>query len=651
MIAEPFWLLAEIAIKSFVVLAAAFTLAAALRRRSPAERHLLWVVVVTSLLALPAFVSSLPALWIPLSADSAQISERGSLPGLFTGDFSRRQVAEPVANDLRTAAGRPTMPQPLLAAGVATIFMHFSTWGYLAVTAWLLFKLVCRFRRVSRRVHAYEPLADARLLRLVENIRRERGIRRTIHTRMTEEHQTPWVWGIARPVLVLPRDALRWDAEMQANAVMHELSHVSRFDLLTAMIAHTCCALYWFQPLAWCAARRMAQEAECACDDRVLLRGAQRVQYAQQLVDLAQTIHDETTTRFAVSMAAGTGISQRVLRIVDLAARRDNVSKVKIVAVFAAALILIGSLSALRSQELDAPSGEIITDEAALQRIATAGPRNNAELEALVAAFLESGKVREAVDATASYIEDRAGNRTSCAYCIDLLKTDGLITRQELQSVLLPAFDEVERRAYDAQSGELFLRLAELSIESHNRTAVARGSRYLLEAFRIGGVTDAAKRLRVEYLLEMQRYADARSLAQELQNDPGSTWYQSPAAASWIAYIDTELKRADLLFSKLLVADKETRVADEDYLPLVKAIPVYPEPALGSKTEGYAVVQFTVTATGRTADIAVVESTDRIFDQASIDAAEQFIYMPQLVNGIPTATTGVRNKITYAMDD
>jgi TonB family protein len=170
----------------------------------------------------------------------------------------------------------------------------------------------------------------------------------------------------------------------------------------------------------------------------------------------------------------------------------------------------------------------------------------------------------------------------------------------------------------------------------------------LLEAVRIGGASDEADRLRIVYLTEMQQYAAAKGLAERLRDDQRSSWYQSETAKQWIAYIDKELQRAAALSNKLLAADGVP--GDEDYLPLVKTPPIYPQSALESKTEGHAVVQFTVTATGRTSDIVVVESTDSVFDQASIDAAEQFVYMPTIVAGVPVAITGVKNKITYVIN-
>jgi len=64
----------------------------------------------------------------------------------------------------------------------------------------------------------------------------------------------------------------------------------------------------------------------------------------------------------------------------------------------------------------------------------------------------------------------------------------------------------------------------------------------------------------------------------------------------------------------------------------------YPLEAARNQTSGYAVVEFTVTATGSVANAHVVSSSPRrVFDQAAIRAVEQSTYRPALKDGDPVS--------------
>ncbi len=91
-------------------------------------------------------------------------------------------------------------------------------------------------------------------------------------------------------------------------------------------------------------------------------------------------------------------------------------------------------------------------------------------------------------------------------------------------------------------------------------------------------------------------------------------------------------------------------VSDGEYLPIVKVAPVYPARAAARGIEGYVIVEFTVTRTGTTRDITVVESTNSLFDRAAMDAAAKFKYKPRVIDGEAVEVPGVRNKITFVLE-
>ena len=60
----------------------------------------------------------------------------------------------------------------------------------------------------------------------------------------------PMVWGLFRPVILLPAlMRTNWQPERQRAVLLHELAHIQRQDWLMQTMARITCAMYWFNPL------------------------------------------------------------------------------------------------------------------------------------------------------------------------------------------------------------------------------------------------------------------------------------------------------------------------------------------------------------------------------------------------------------------
>jgi len=118
-------------------------------------------------------------------------------------------------------------------------------------------------------------LSDARALSADLGLRNVRFLRGAAGT-------MPMAWGIVNPAVLMPADADEWPVERLRIVLLHELAHVSRRDCLTHLLAQAACAVYWFHPLAWMAARRARNERERACDDLVLAAGTRGSDYAEE---------------------------------------------------------------------------------------------------------------------------------------------------------------------------------------------------------------------------------------------------------------------------------------------------------------------------------------------------------------------------------
>jgi bla regulator protein BlaR1 len=81
----------------------------------------------------------------------------------------------------------------------------------------------------------------------------------------------PCVFGILRPVLLLPRGIKDRLTPDQLKAILlHELCHVRRRDNLAAALHMVVETLFWFCPLVYWIGKRLMDERETACDEEVL---------------------------------------------------------------------------------------------------------------------------------------------------------------------------------------------------------------------------------------------------------------------------------------------------------------------------------------------------------------------------------------------
>jgi len=90
---------------------------------------------------------------------------------------------------------------------------------------------------------------------------------------------------------------------------------------------------------------------------------------------------------------------------------------------------------------------------------------------------------------------------------------------------------------------------------------------------------------------------------------------------------------------------------DKELEPLVAEPPPYPQEAVSQGLSyGFVDVEFTVTQTGSTRDVRVVESSARVFENSAIEAATVLRYKPRLANGKPVEAT-VQHRIEFQRDE
>lgn len=359
--------------KSTLLLAPAFGLALVLRRAPAAYRNLLWRLTFGALVYTTFVSLFLPALHsvgfsavptdIPINALTqhyqAVLNRPIQHPPIVTGSPSD-YVAQSFR--IRTPEAFPLglMYKPrvtLSNTGNAfftgnALYMRQEQAAWMLGGVWLLGFGVA-FARFARRGHAARtlerhslPLDAPAVQDALACVGQRLGLERlpTLRTQFPSSGLfSPLTWGRAQTYVLLPHDAPSWTTEKLEAVLLHELAHIRRGDWIAQRLAELVCALVWFHPLAWLAARQMRDSAEQACDDIALTHGIAPTIYARELLAIARALHTPCLpSGAALPFTRSLRLETRLKAVLDDSAHRHAPSprNARRVALVAALLLL-----------------------------------------------------------------------------------------------------------------------------------------------------------------------------------------------------------------------------------------------------------------------------------------------------------------------
>jgi beta-lactamase regulating signal transducer with metallopeptidase domain len=389
----------DISVKATVILALAAVTAAILRRSSAAARHMTWFLAIGGLLLLPALALALPSLSVPLPAWSGAAAVQPAVVENAPVVTSASAVAEVASPLVATAPASPTLfdaPQPdtpassPVTAPVAAVqppspatvstpaapqmALSWTAWAVLVWAAGALALLALRIigaASVWRQASESAPVMKGPWRDLADELVARLGVARPVRLLENDRPLMPVTWGLVRPVVLLP-PAQAWSDERRRVVLLHELAHVKRWDCLTQAVAQAACAVYWFLPLTWYAARRLRLEREAACDDLVLASGPQAADYATHLLEIARTLRGPVCPSMAaVAMARRSHIESRLRGILDATRSRRPLGRRAWVLGATAAACLLALVAACRPS---AAAPDIPTEGASPTPSAAASP-------------------------------------------------------------------------------------------------------------------------------------------------------------------------------------------------------------------------------------------------------------------------------------
>ena len=112
---------------------------------------------------------------------------------------------------------------------------------------------------------------------------------RKINVRVWENVASPFITGIFRPTLILPKTEL--SSEHLHNILRHEMTHFKRHDILYKWFAEFVKCVHWFNPTSWYVSKQIAAECEISCDMSVTknMSGSEEMSYISTILSLLPT--------------------------------------------------------------------------------------------------------------------------------------------------------------------------------------------------------------------------------------------------------------------------------------------------------------------------------------------------------------------------
>jgi beta-lactamase regulating signal transducer with metallopeptidase domain len=262
--------------KATLLLAVAWLLHFSLSRANPRWPALLWRGTVVGLALLAVWTLGLPGLEIRIqvpepvaTAPAAYIQpilmeQREPIPAVATARPMQDSAFVEMAGVPGQTSGdvRPDAPRPVESSkpSLSWRIVLLGIWGI--GVALLIARLAIAYVRLARLLQTTQTAPDEIIVE-VGRIAAALRCRRAVQVRTSRQYAVPFLYGLRRPVLVLPAQMCQPAYRGQLPGVIaHELGHVGSGDFGWNAGVQAVSILLWFHPLAW----RIGSAHRAACD-------------------------------------------------------------------------------------------------------------------------------------------------------------------------------------------------------------------------------------------------------------------------------------------------------------------------------------------------------------------------------------------------
>ncbi len=265
----------------------------------------LWRLAFVKLLIAGLWIIPVELRWLPPAKSTTSETRQAA--------FESVREAIPVQFD---AASR-LIPRPEHSSQLSPLSWLMIAW--MAGVVLFLANLVRHWAQLRKMTSSLELLTDERVRKSLAESCHQLGLIRQPELRVLNKSGSPFLIGIVRPVVVLPTIVLKACSADELNAALiHELAHIRRRDLLWNWLPALAEAMFFFHPLIWLVRKEWRLAQESATDElAVSVPGVCLATYANSLVELAAKC-STVAIRPHLALAASETYSQLSRRMIAM---------------------------------------------------------------------------------------------------------------------------------------------------------------------------------------------------------------------------------------------------------------------------------------------------------------------------------------------
>lgn len=309
-----FWLWPNVAVHLWeaTLFVGLLALGVRLLKRAPASaRYWLWLLAAVKLLVpsvlLAWLVSDIPSATpslLPPPLEQATEGAPDSDPG--------RPLYEVLSPLLLS---RPVVGQPVSAESHNELYCALTlTW--LVGFVFFVVRWATGSFHLAWAIKISHGLVSSRETEILKRVRSWLLLKQDVDILISARVTEAGLWGIWRPMVLLPEEAASRLSDEELEAVMlHELLHVERRDNLAVILQKAVMALLWFFPPAWLIDRKLFEERERACDEEVVRLKKSPETYVSGILKVARVCVEQRLV--GTSSIGGASLKRRMKHLLS----------------------------------------------------------------------------------------------------------------------------------------------------------------------------------------------------------------------------------------------------------------------------------------------------------------------------------------------